>query len=227
MAVGKPLEAIPLSKLALETNPQIAQFWLSYIDALMRLERFEEAAREVIEAKNFGVCSETLESYRHQIQAAFPSKDQINHLMELYKSGRLAEAELVASSDTQKFPKHHLRWKVLEVVYKQDGRLRDSFAPLKKSVEVSPCDSDKVGQVLYFSRLNMMLVMAGLLSAICFLLYKILGTLDDFSEEVRLRDVTSYQKEGLCMAVTPIAPKMEAISADQPGIEFVPPHRPR
>ena len=73
----------------------------------------------------------------------------------------------------------------------------------------------------------MLLVIAGLLSAICFLLYKILRTLDDFSEEVRLRDVTGYQKEGLCMAVTQIALKMEAISADQPGIEFLPPRRPR
>ena len=33
--VGKPLEAIPLFKLALETNPQIEQFWLSYIDVLI------------------------------------------------------------------------------------------------------------------------------------------------------------------------------------------------
>ena len=31
VAAGKPLEAIPLFKLALETNPQIEQFWLSYI----------------------------------------------------------------------------------------------------------------------------------------------------------------------------------------------------
>ena len=45
VAVGKPLEAIPLFQLALEANPQIEQFWLSYIDVLMRLERFQEAKR--------------------------------------------------------------------------------------------------------------------------------------------------------------------------------------
>ena len=37
VAVGKPLEAIPLFKLALEANPRIEQFWLSYIDALIKL----------------------------------------------------------------------------------------------------------------------------------------------------------------------------------------------
>jgi len=36
VAVGKPLEAIPLFKLALEANPKIEQFWLSYIDALIK-----------------------------------------------------------------------------------------------------------------------------------------------------------------------------------------------
>jgi Tfp pilus assembly protein PilF len=32
VAVGKPLEAISLFKLALEANPQIEQFWLSCVD---------------------------------------------------------------------------------------------------------------------------------------------------------------------------------------------------
>ena len=41
VAVGKPLEAIPLFKLALEANPTIEQFWLSYIDALIKIERFD------------------------------------------------------------------------------------------------------------------------------------------------------------------------------------------
>ena len=41
VAVGKPHEAIPLFKLALDANPKIEQFWLSYIDALMKLERID------------------------------------------------------------------------------------------------------------------------------------------------------------------------------------------
>ena len=35
VAVGKHLDAVPLFKLALEANPKIEQFWLSYIDALI------------------------------------------------------------------------------------------------------------------------------------------------------------------------------------------------
>ena len=43
VAVGKPFEAIPLFKLALEANPKIEQFWLSYIDALIKVERYNMA----------------------------------------------------------------------------------------------------------------------------------------------------------------------------------------
>ena len=39
--VGKVLEAITFFKLALEYNPNIAQFWLSYINALIKLDRFQ------------------------------------------------------------------------------------------------------------------------------------------------------------------------------------------
>jgi cytochrome c553 len=38
-------------------------------------------------------------------QAAAPSQDQINHLLEHYQAGRLEEAEALATSLTQQFPK--------------------------------------------------------------------------------------------------------------------------
>ena len=38
VAVGKPIEAIPLFKLALDANPNIEQFWLSCIGPLITLD---------------------------------------------------------------------------------------------------------------------------------------------------------------------------------------------
>ena len=43
--------ALPLFKLTVETNPQIVQFWLSYIDALIKLERFDEAKRILVKGE--------------------------------------------------------------------------------------------------------------------------------------------------------------------------------
>ena len=75
VAVGKPLEAITLFKLALEANPQIEQFWLSYIDALIKLERFEEAKRVLVDGEKSGVASQKLQFLHQQIPKSPPSKN--------------------------------------------------------------------------------------------------------------------------------------------------------
>ena len=77
VAVGKPLEAIPFLKLALETNPQIEQVWLSYIDVLIKLERFDEAKRVLIEGETSGVAPEKLRLFDQQIQTS-ASEDEKN-----------------------------------------------------------------------------------------------------------------------------------------------------
>ena len=43
VSVNKADEALPLLKIALETNLKIERFWLSYIDALIRGLQFEAA----------------------------------------------------------------------------------------------------------------------------------------------------------------------------------------
>ena len=93
VAVGKPLEAIPFFKIALEANPQIEQFWLSYINVLIKLERFDEAKRVLIEGETSGVETEKLRPSYQQIQAS-PSEDEKNTkqgLTLLEKRKRLAE----------------------------------------------------------------------------------------------------------------------------------------
>ena len=77
VAVGKALEAIPRFKLALEVNPKIEQFWLSYIDALIKVERFDEAKRMLVEGEKSGVSPERLKLFHQQIQT-WPSDDKQN-----------------------------------------------------------------------------------------------------------------------------------------------------
>ena len=72
VAVGKPLEAIPLFKLALETNPKIEQFWLSYIDALTEVDRFDEAREVLASAERSGVSGEKLGALHQHLQVGVP-----------------------------------------------------------------------------------------------------------------------------------------------------------
>ena len=54
VGVGKVQEALPFFKTALEANPATAQFWLSYIDALIKLEKLADAKAVLDQAKSKG-----------------------------------------------------------------------------------------------------------------------------------------------------------------------------
>lgn len=43
VSVNKFEAALPLLKIALEANPKIEQFWLSYINALIKAQQFHNA----------------------------------------------------------------------------------------------------------------------------------------------------------------------------------------
>ena len=54
VGVGKVEQALPFFKIALAANPTTAQFWLSYIDTLIKLERLADAQTVFDRAKSKG-----------------------------------------------------------------------------------------------------------------------------------------------------------------------------
>ena len=54
VGVGKIEQALPFFKAALEANPSIAQFWLSYIDTLIKLGKLADAEAMLDRAKSKG-----------------------------------------------------------------------------------------------------------------------------------------------------------------------------
>ena len=51
VSVNKADAALPLFKTALEANSKIEQFWLSYIDALIKEQQFDNAKQVIEQAK--------------------------------------------------------------------------------------------------------------------------------------------------------------------------------
>jgi len=43
VGIGKIDEALPFFKTALEVNPKVSQYWISYIDTLIKLESIDNA----------------------------------------------------------------------------------------------------------------------------------------------------------------------------------------
>ena len=67
VGVGKVEEALPFFKTALEANPSTAQFWLSYIEALMKLDRLTDAKALLDQAKGKGAEGEGFEQLEKQL----------------------------------------------------------------------------------------------------------------------------------------------------------------
>ena len=60
VSVNKADAALPLFKAALEANPKVVQFWLSYIDALIKEKHFDNAKKILEKGKKQGVDGEKL-----------------------------------------------------------------------------------------------------------------------------------------------------------------------
>ena len=150
VAFNKADAALPLFKVALEANPKIEQFWLSYIDALIKEQQLDVAKQALEGAKNQGVAGEKLNVLEAQLSpktqklpvGVSPPQELLNSLLEHYQNGRLSDAETLAISITQDFPKHQFAWKVLGAVLGATGRKSEAVDANQTAVALSPKDPE-------------------------------------------------------------------------------------
>ena len=137
--------ALPLFKTALNVNPNIEQFWISYVGALVKAKRIKDAKQAIKKAKKKGFNAKKLQAlFSHSTvntDTKVPSQQQLSSLLEHYETGQYGDAEKLAKYLTQQFPQHQFGWKVLGAVLKQTGRITDSLTPMQKSVQLVPQDA--------------------------------------------------------------------------------------
>ena len=68
VSLNKTEAAIPLFKVALEANPNQGQFWLSYIDALIKEKQFEDAKNLLEQGKKRGLAGERVDALEAQLR---------------------------------------------------------------------------------------------------------------------------------------------------------------
>ena len=78
VAANKVDTALPLFKTALEANPKIEQFWLSYIDALIKGKQSEVAKQVIEQAEKQGFSGEKINVFERQLQS--PIQDDSGEL---------------------------------------------------------------------------------------------------------------------------------------------------
>ena len=110
VGVGKVEVALPFFKTALETNSSIAQFWLSYIDALIKLDRMADAKAVLQEAKNNGAKGHGFDQIEERLaNAAQIKSDQtdeqiLGKAIDLQENGKYDEAIDILLHQTEQSP---------------------------------------------------------------------------------------------------------------------------
>ena len=74
VGLGKVQEALPFFKTALETNASVAQYWLSYIDALIKLDKITDAKAVFEQAKSKGAKGNIFDQLEERL-SQFPQTD--------------------------------------------------------------------------------------------------------------------------------------------------------
>ena len=110
VGVGKVEKALPFFKTALEINPNIAQFWLSYIDALIKLDQMDEAKVVFEKAKSNGTKADGFDQLEKRlanstkIKGDQTDKEILKKAVDFRENGKYDEAIELLKSEAHKYP---------------------------------------------------------------------------------------------------------------------------
>ena len=147
---GKVQEALPFFKTALEANASIAQYWLSYINALTKLDRIDEAKAVFEEAKSKGAKGDGFDQIEKRIDSSQnlnvvdslntqePPQKQLQSLVNLYSQGRFQEASDKSSQLLKQFPKSINLYSIVGAANKGLGQLDEASKAFKKALSLKP-----------------------------------------------------------------------------------------
>ena len=140
VGVDKVQEALPFFKTALEANPSTAQFWFSYIDALIKLERLADAKAVLDQAKSKGAEGEGFDSLENKLdgvdssettvsQSQDPPQDQLQPLIDLFSQGQLQQALDHTKKLLEQFPNSGTLYNIQGAANKGLGQLQTGAIP--------------------------------------------------------------------------------------------------
>ena len=140
VGLGKVQEALPFFKAALEANPNLAQYWLSYIDALIKLERMDEAKVVFDQAKSKGATGEGFDQIEERFGLSDLKKsndlgsfeDELKSLLGLYNQGKLQQVFEKAQILTKRYGKSLQLWNLMGASAAQIGKLDQAVNVFKK-----------------------------------------------------------------------------------------------
>ncbi|MBF0126956.1 MAG: tetratricopeptide repeat protein [Magnetococcales bacterium] len=130
MQTGRPHVGLPHLQTALRTAPEVDQYHLSCLDALLQCGLTEEARQLLARWQPSG----------HPLDS--PPQEEMQALVSLYQQRRYAEMECMARDLRDRYFRDGFGWKVLGLALKLQGRLEEAWILLQKAAELLPEDGE-------------------------------------------------------------------------------------
>ena len=149
ISVGKVQEALKFFKTALGVNPNIAQYWLSYIDTLIKMNRLADAKAVFDQAKENGAGGEGFDQLQKRLEILSPtasmtsnSEDppqvQLQPLINLYSQGQLQQALDETSQLLQQFSNSAILYDIQGTINLGLSFLDAALKSYKKALSIKP-----------------------------------------------------------------------------------------
>ena len=145
VSLNKTEAALPLFKNALEANPNQGQFWLSYIDALIKEKQFDKAKSVLEEGKKRGLAGEMVEALEAQLVQLDVKlkgqKSQANKLskaIELREMGSYQEAQDWLTKFLETEPTDAEGWSLLSQLFLLDKKDAQAEKALATAILINP-----------------------------------------------------------------------------------------
>ena len=136
VGIGKTEAALPFFKKAIQVNPKSAQFWLSYIDALIKLEQMADAKTVFDQAKNNGAKGDGFDQIEQKL--CNPPSKQLQKLTNLYKNGMYQQLLEECEIAIKEYPKSYILYNILGLTNAVMGLIDASIKNYKTAIMINP-----------------------------------------------------------------------------------------
>jgi predicted O-linked N-acetylglucosamine transferase (SPINDLY family) len=166
----RPANGLPYLRTALNERPELPDYWLGYLEALLQAGETEEAAETLTLARGHGLSGAAVDEFSQRLTARGPQAAAVHprpparspakpsraarrretrltrphdaKLLALVEQRRFDEARVEAAVMTERFPDHGLGWKILGAMLWAAGMSEEALAAMQTSARLMPADAE-------------------------------------------------------------------------------------
>jgi tetratricopeptide (TPR) repeat protein len=146
VGVGKVQQALPFFKTALDANPNVAQYWLSYIDALIKLNQMDDAKAMFDKAKSNGAKGDGFDKLKERLETSVsktpnmqePPQDQLKPVIDLFNQAQHQKALIAAQQLLTTFPSSVTLFNIIGAAHQGLGQLDAAVDSFERALSIKP-----------------------------------------------------------------------------------------